>query len=188
MVPNKAKTSDDPDPRQAQLQIGNVYDVTEVRRAVRELEDVREDVIKRLHDVPCRLLAATADGWDWSAVQHLRHLVFAEELYTNRWILQNDEPFSGLGLLPDWLEGKPGYEAVGTEPTQDLEAVVSAWQKVHARTQHVLATLTEQMLRTSTKGRDFGQGDVGRVFRTLTSHDLHHIRAAEGVLADLNRS
>ena len=182
------KAADKTDPRKARLQIRNAYNVAQVRRAVRELEKVRQDVVERFRAVPFRLLNATADGWDWSAIQHLRHLVTAEELYTNRWILRNNEPFSRLGLLPDWLEGKPGYEAAGTEPTENLEAVVCAWQKVHTRTQQVLATLTEEMLRTSTKGRDFGQGDIGHVFRTLTNHDLHHIRAAEGVVAALSKS
>jgi hypothetical protein len=175
------------DPRRVHVRIGNRYEVAQVRRAVGQLEKVREQFCQHLRAAQPAHLAARTGDWQWSALQHLRHLVFAEELYTDRWILRNDEPFSPLGLLPNWLEGKPGYQAVGTNPTQHLEAVVAAWDRVHVRTQKVLLTLTEDTLRTSTKGLDFGQGDIAGVFGTLTGHDLYHIRAAEGVLADVSR-
>ena len=173
------------DGRRVRLRIADPYNVAEVRRAVGELETVREQFADRLRAVPPEHLIALTGDWQWSALEHLRHLLFAEELYTNRWILRNNEPFSRLGLLPDWLEGKREYEAVGAEPTQDLDAVLTAWQRVHQRTRQVLDTLSENVLRRSVKDLSFGQSDVAAVFGTLTGHDLYHIRLAEWVLAEV---
>lgn len=174
------------DPRRVRVRIADTHDVAEVKRGMAELVKVRGAFCERMRSVPREQLAAVAGDWHWSAIQHMRHLVFGEELSTDRWMLQSDEPYSRLGLLPDWLVGKPGYEDVGTDPTEDVEAVIAAWQRVQARTQKVLDGLTEDMLRASMEGRAFIEKDIGDVFKiALAEHDIHHIRAAEGVLAEV---
>ncbi len=173
------------DNRRVRLRIADPYDVTEVRRAVSELGIVRQKFCDRLRSAPPEHLVALTGDWQWSALEHLRHLLFAEELYTDRWIQRNTEPFSPFGLLPDWLEGKPGYEIVGTEPIHYLDAVLAAWDRVHQRTRQVLDTLSQSVLRTSVKDLSFGQSDVAAVFGTLTGHDLYHISLAEWVLSEV---
>jgi hypothetical protein len=59
----------------------------------------------------------------WSVIETLRHLVFAEDMYIHRWILQDHEPWCPLGLLPDFLIGRPGFEQVGAQLTNDLEHI-----------------------------------------------------------------
>jgi hypothetical protein len=83
-------------------------------------------------------------------------LLFAEDLYLNRWILRNDQPWNPLGLLPDFLARHPDYAAVGSQPSDDLEAILAAWQAIHAQTRAFLADLTAEKLRRDTSGVDFG--------------------------------
>jgi len=37
---------------------------------------------------------------EWSALECLRHMLFAEDLYLNRWLLRNDRPWLEQGRLP----------------------------------------------------------------------------------------
>jgi uncharacterized damage-inducible protein DinB len=147
------------------------------------LDEVRRRFYDVLRAADLETLTARPAVDKWSALEQVRHLLFAEDLYLNRWILRNDEPWNPLGLLPDFLARHPGYAAVGSQASDDLEAILAAWQAIHARTQAFLADLTPEKLRRDTSDVDFGQGTVGRVLQGMAQHDLHHIRRAEELIA-----
>jgi len=91
-------------------------------------------------------------------MEQVRHLLFAEDMYLNRWILRNDQPWNKLGLLPAFLANDPHYAEVGSQAAEGLEAILTAWQGIHAHTRAVVTTLTPEELRRSTRDVDLGKG------------------------------
>jgi uncharacterized damage-inducible protein DinB len=171
------------DPERVRLRMQDPHDPESVRVVMERLEQVRSEFRERLRATPAKLLVARPGEEKWSAIEHVRHLLFAEELYLNRWILRNDRPWSKHGLLSAFLANNPQYADVGSEPTNDLETVLAAWDDIHASTLEFLANLSSEKLRQDTSDVDFGQGTVGHILQGMAQHDLHHIRQVEAVIA-----
>ncbi|MBN1810916.1 MAG: DinB family protein [Anaerolineae bacterium] len=177
------------DPERARLKMRNLCDPESVHEVMARLEEIRAAFRQRLCATDVRLLAARPGADEWSALENVRHMLFAEDLYLNRLILQNDKPWNRLGLLPEFLQSRDGYEDVGCEPSKDLETVLAAWDAVHTDMQAFLADLTPERLQSPTRDLD-GElsGTVGGILQGLTRHDLEHIRQAEAALAALEQA
>ena len=173
------------DPERARLRMRDVFNPEEVRRVLARLDEVRAEFYTRLRATPPNVLIAHPGPERWSALEHVRHLVFAEDMYLNRWLLRNDQPWLKLGFLPPFLEGNPAFAGVGDDPIGDLETVLAAWDAIHAGMQAFVAEITPEILKRDTSDVDFGQGCVGGVLQGMAKHDLAHIRMAEAALADL---
>jgi hypothetical protein len=170
------------DPERVRLRMADRYDLDCVRGVLNRLDDLRARFIAALRAADPALLQARPQPGEWSPVEILRHLVFAEDLYTNRWLLRNDEPWCRLGQRPAFLDGQPGYEEVGSQPSGDLETILAAWAGIHARLKDFVAELSPEDLRRETHDVDFGQGTVAGILQGLAQHDLVHIRQVEAVL------
>jgi uncharacterized protein YjbI with pentapeptide repeats len=174
------------DPERLRLRMVNLYDPECVRTVLAHLDEVRAGFVAWLRATDHSLLTVRLTPDQWSVIELLRHLLFAEDLYTNRWLLHNDEPWSKLGLLPAFLADRPEFADVGSQPIEDLEAILSAWVAVHNRLMGFVASVTVEELRRDTGQMDFGQGTVGGVLQGLAQHDLAHIRQAEAVIQRLH--
>jgi hypothetical protein len=86
-------------------------------------------------------------------------------------------------MRPAFLADNPGYAEVGSQPTEDIEQLLAAWEAIHARMMAFVGTVTKEELQRDTSKLDFGQGTAGKVLQTLSSHDLEHIRQAEAAVA-----
>ena len=172
------------DPDRVSLRMKNVHDIAEVLRVIQNLNQLRATFKTRLRSLPSNVINNHPGPGRWSALEHTRHLVFAEDMYLNRWILRNHEPWIKLGFLPPFLFDNPDYADVGTEPTQDLEQVLKVWEDLHARMLSWINEAGEQDLAKDTSSITFGQKTVGDVLQTLAQHDLIHIRMAEAAIAD----
>lgn len=170
------------DPERIRLRMEDPYDPECVREMLNRLDDLRASFIAQLRGCDPSLLTARPKPEQWSALENLRHLVFAEDLYTNRWLLRNEEPWCKLGLRSGFLDGLPGYEDVGSQPTEDLEKVLAAWTAIHARLLSYVDGISPAELRRDTRGIDFGQGTVGKILQGLAAHDLEHIRQVQTFL------
>jgi hypothetical protein len=90
-------------------------------------------------------LSTRPPSGDWSAIENIRHVLYAEQHHLGRYVP------GGLGLSPLGLpQGK--YPAVtGTDPRTDLKAVFNEWERVHAavcgRVDWSLPGATDQLLR-----------------------------------------
>jgi len=168
-----------PAERQEALTLADPHDPVEMRRMIRCLDEIRTELFELLRGTSPEQREVRPGPKRWSALEHLRHLVSAEDLYINRWILRNDTPFSLLGCLPQFLRGRPGFEAVGTEPTTDIEKILGEWSRIHALTLSFVAGATRSDLERDTSDIDFGQGTVGNVLQGMATHDLHHINKIE---------
>jgi hypothetical protein len=171
------------DPERIRLRMADPYDPACVRAVLLRLSEVRARFVAFLRATDPGLLVARPASEDWSALECLRHLVFAQDLYLNRWLLRNAQPWCPLGLLPAFLAHRADFAAVGSQPTDDLDAVLAAWEALHARTWQYVANLSPEELRRDTREIDFGQGDAAHVLQGLAPHDLVHIRQAEAAVA-----
>jgi uncharacterized damage-inducible protein DinB len=171
------------DPERLRLRIRDIHDPPSVLGVMARLEQLRSRFRELLRSAAPKRLATHPSANKWSALENVRHLLFAEDLYLNRLILQNRQPLDKLGLLPAHLVRWPGFEQVGSTPSEDLETILAAWDGVHAGTQAFLSDLTPERLRG--EARDLGgePTTVGEVLQRLAQHDLHHIRSVEAVLA-----
>jgi hypothetical protein len=178
---------DQRDPERVHLRTSDIFDTQEVRHVLAHLDELRAKFYALLRATPSDQLNAHPGPDRWSALEHARHLAFAEDMYLNRWLLRNDQPWSKLGFLPPFLEGNPTFTDVGTEPTDDLETVLAAWDAIHAGMQAFIAEITPEILKRDTSDVDFGQRCVGGVLQGMAQHDLTHIRMAEAALADVTK-
>ena len=170
------------DPERARLRMADRYDPECVRQVFQRLDEVRVEFAAFLRSLDPSVLAAQPKPGEWSALECLRHLLFAEDLYVNRWLLHNDQPWQPAGLLPAFLAGQVGYAEVGSQPAASLEDVLAAWEALHRETWHYVETVTPAELHRVTRDVDFGQGDVANVLQGLAQHDLLHIRQAEAAV------
>jgi hypothetical protein len=176
------------DPERVRLRMADCFDPECVRAVLSHLGEVRSGFAAFLRDADPALLSARPDPENWSVIENLRHLIFAEDLYLNRWLLQNNEPWCKLGLRPAFLADDPRYADVGSQPCEDIETLLATWEAIHARMMAFVATVSVEELHRDTSKLDFGQGTVGRVLQTLSRHDLEHIRQAEAAVAQLSPS
>ena len=170
------------DPERPRLRMCDLFDPTEVARVMERLDTVRSAFYALLRSTPPDHLNHNSGPDAWSALEHARHLLFAEDLYLNRWILRNDQPLCPLGHLPPFLEDDPALAEVGTDPTQDLDIVLTAWDEIHADTLDVINRMTPEFLQKHTSDVDSGEGTVGGILQLMALHDLTHIRMAEAAL------
>jgi hypothetical protein len=170
------------DPVRVRLRCHDSFDPVEVLRVMDDLDQVRAGFRALLRDTSTAHLNHHCSPESWSALEHARHLLFAEDMYLNRWILRSDKPWCKLGFLPPFLENNPAYAEVGAESTEDPEVVLAAWGEIHADMRAFLTTLTPEILRKDTRGVDFGQGTIGNILQGMARHDLTHIRMAEAAL------
>ncbi len=166
-----------------QPSLSDPHDLSDVRRAIDQLDAVRQEVCNWLRSVPKRHLTRRPGPKRWSALEHVRHLLTAEETYIDLWITRNRRPLSEVGLPPSFLKDRSAYRHVGRSPCEDLERVLAAWAEAHTRTHEFLAGATAADLRRDTSDADLGQGTVGNVLKTLVDHDLDHIEKARQAVA-----
>ena len=175
------------DPERVRLRMADICDPECVRSVLNRLAEVRRAFYSLLRSTDPKLLSTRPAPDQWSIIENIRHLLFAEDMYLNRWILQNDEPWCKLGLLSDFLAGNPKFAEVGSQPTDDLETLLAAWEAIHARMMEFVAAVTPDELRRDTSQMDFGQGTVGGILQGQAQHDLEHIRQVEAALSALGR-
>jgi uncharacterized protein YjbI with pentapeptide repeats len=175
------------DPERGRLRMQDPHDPESVRTVIERLEQMRDEFREMLRATASNVLVTRPTPDRWSALENVRHLVFADDLYLNHWILRNDEPLNQVGLLPDFLANEPWCANVGSQPCDDLETVLAAWDEIHAATRKFIATVTAEKLRQDTSDIDFGQGTVGGILQGMARHDLHHIRETKAVIAQVSK-
>jgi hypothetical protein len=79
------------------------------------------------------MLARRPASNTWSAVENIRHLLFAEQGHLGRFV-PGGLGLSPMGMLNQGLQRQKKMIAtiVGTNPATDLTAVFNEWERVHA--------------------------------------------------------
>ncbi len=179
------------DPERIRLRIKNSFDPDGVKKVMRHLDEVRDGFYAFLRSTPHELLIKKPKGIDrWSALEHARHLVFAEDLYLNHRLLNNNMPYNPIGMIPDFLKSDPSFNAVGSKPTEDIEEVLSAWSGIHEEMKKYIKTITPELLKSELNMNPGSPEKVtiGYIIQMLPTHDLLHIRMAEKAIVDVKMS
>ena len=166
-----------------QPSLSDPHDLAQVKQAINELDAARGEFCAWLRSVSKQHLASRPAPKRWSAMEHVRHLLMAEETYTDLWIARNGRPLSEIGLPPSFLKDRAAYRHAGRTLCDDLEQVLAAWTDVHARTHQFLAGASPADLKQDTSDVDLGQGTVGNVLKTLVDHDVDHMAKARRAVA-----
>lgn len=178
------------DPERIRLRIKNPFDPDEVKKVMHHLDEMRDGFYSFLRSTPHERLVKKPKGIDrWSALEHVRHLVFAEDLYLNHRLLNNYIPYNPIGMIPDFLKNDPSFYEVGSKPTEDLEEVLSVWSSIHEEMKKYIMHITPELLKSEL---DINPGSpekvtVGYIIQMLPPHVLLHIRMAEKAIEEVRR-
>lgn len=91
------------------------------------LDQARRALIGRLRAAPLDALTVRPAAGDWSVLEHVRHLLYAERRHFGR-LLPKGFAWNPIGLPTG---GVPRRTGAGTASTDDLEEVLAAWDEVH---------------------------------------------------------
>ena len=104
---------------------------TKERDALVRIEEAQATLRRMLADVtPTRLRARPPSG-EWSQMEHVRHLVFAEQHHFGPYLPRGFR-WSSAGVPPPNRTGERRLTPVGSEPAATIDEVFDAWAKVHA--------------------------------------------------------
>ena len=92
------------------------------------IDDTRASLYELVRSTDAGVLAERPPSGEWSVVENVRHLLFAEQLHLGKFLPDAFE-WSRVGL-----SGRTGraYAGVGKDPTEDLEEVLKVWDAVHS--------------------------------------------------------
>lgn len=135
---------------------------------LKRIDRARARLAKFLRAQDPQALAARPPSGEWSAIENVRHLLFAEQLHFST-VLPGKVQWSRVGL-----SGRTGkaYVDVGKDATDDLEVVLKEWNRVH------------RSIRSGLKGAD----DEAR--RPLNGNLMHlnfHFDIIRSVLDEVGR-
>ena len=133
---------------------------------VRKIDEARSGLATLLGSQDAKALAKRPPSGEWSIIENVRHLLFAEQLHLGK-ILPDSFEWSRHGM-----SGRTGraYAEVGTDPTENLEEVLQEWHAVH------------RPIRKAVKG---GDAEVQKMMARNLKHLLHHIDIIKTLLGDL---
>lgn len=108
---------------------------------IKKVDAQRSSLAKLLRAQQPRALTKRPPSGEWSVIENVRHLLFAEQLHFDRF-LPGKTAWNRFGL-----SGRTGkaYADVGTEPTDDLAVVLKAWNDIHRRIRSALRDGDEEV-------------------------------------------
>lgn len=137
--------------------------IAELDRAKRRLRALLRPQDKRAHGHGT--LTKRPPSGNWSVIENVRHLLFAEQLHLGKFL---PDGFEWSRIAFSGRTGK-AYAQVGTEPTNDLEKIFKEWDRIH------------RPIRTLVKAsRD---ADVQKHLAGNLMHLNHHIATIEKLLS-----
>jgi hypothetical protein len=98
-----------------------------IPQLVARIDKKRSALARLLRSYDAKVLAKRPPSGEWSIIENVRHLLFAEQIHFGRF-LPGKVQRSRVGL-----SGRTGraYADVGTEPSTHLDEVLREWNAVH---------------------------------------------------------
>jgi uncharacterized damage-inducible protein DinB len=138
--------------------------VSDASAAFAAIDKARAKLFRLLRSKDASVLAKRPASGDWSIIENVRHLLFAEQLHLGKFLPGRIE-WNRVGL------GRKAkkYADVGKDATDDLEVVIQAWNAVH------------RPIRQAVKG---GDAEVQQVLAGNLWHLEHHTNIIKTLLDD----
>jgi hypothetical protein len=135
----------------------------EVARYVEQIDRERGRLRKMLLSKNPTLLSRRPPSGDWSIIENVRHLLWAEQRHLGRF-LPGPVQWSRVGMTG--FRGRE-FADVGTKPTANLEEVFTEWDEIHKSVRRAVKSAT---------------GDVAAALTGNHKHLLYHINIIEKLL------
>lgn len=119
-------------------------DPADLREGERQLRALWAETAVRLGSMPHGTEHRRVAG-EWSAVETLRHLVFVHDSWFRRCCLGATEPFSAIGLAPDFVPDQ-AEQGLDQAATPGLDEVLVVRERQAAELDRWLATVTDAEL------------------------------------------
>ncbi|MBI5289175.1 MAG: DinB family protein [Chloroflexi bacterium] len=138
-----------------------------VNDVVRAIDRERARLRRLLRSQTSTALAKRPPSGEWSIIENVRHLLFAEQLHLGRFL------HGGFVWSPLGLTNRTGraYVNVGARPTNNVDRVFEAWDDVH------------RSVRKAVRSAD---DDVQAALEGNLRHLTFHIRTIENLLPARN--
>jgi hypothetical protein len=102
-------------------------DQAKIAEHLADIERGRARLKRMLRGQDARVLARRPPKGDWSIVENLRHLLWAEQVHLSK-VLPGPVAWSPVGLTKFTAAR---FADVGTQPTDDVAVVFREWDRVH---------------------------------------------------------
>jgi len=99
----------------------------EIARYITEIDRERARLRKLLRGKDAKMLNRRPPNGDWSIVENVRHLLWAEQRHLGRFLPEGFE-WSRMGMTG--FRGRE-FADVGKKPTKDVEKVFEEWDEIH---------------------------------------------------------
>ena len=133
--------------------------------ALAQIEDAQAALRRMLVKVKPSRLSLRPPSGEWSPMENVRHLIFAEQHHFGEFLPRGFRR-SSAGVTPPNRTGERRLNSVGSDPATTVDEVFEAWANVHA----------------VVRARCLESGDLARKLEGNLSHVNLHIRAIERVL------
>lgn len=167
------------DPVRLELRVTDPHEPEKLVKALRRLSVRRAEVLARLAAVSPAALAARPARGRWSALEHLRHLLFADEMYLKRWIRAEHSGLHPFGLVPAFLESDDRFANVGSRQPRGLDELLAIWTPVEEELLDLATGLDRAELEADLPQRDFGTSTLGELLAGMIMHQWLHLRLAQ---------
>ena len=133
------------------------------------IEDQRRAVRAIVEGHDPSVVARRPVSGKWSALEHIRHLLFAEQAHLGRYV-PGGRQWSPLGYTPQTMRVARDLSRSAGAPQPSLTAVMAAWDELHAALAGALVTQDSPAVRAA------------------LSRNLKHLRAHVAVVQRLVRA
>ena len=103
----------------------------DVRATLARIEEAQAALHDMLRGVKPARLRERAPSGEWSPMEQVRHLVFAEQHHFGPYLVKGFR-WNSVGVPPPNRTGERRLSPVGSDPGTTLDEVFEAWTKVHA--------------------------------------------------------
>jgi len=142
---------------------------SDITRELTQIDRARSRLRKMLRARDQALLNRRTPAGDWSIVENVRHLLWAEQRHLGRFLPGRVE-WSPVGITA--FRGRE-FANVGARPSRDIEVVFAEWDRIHAS------------IRSALKAARPGSDTAAQAATALSGnhrHLLHHINIIEALL------
>ena len=103
----------------------------DIARYIADIDERRARLRKMLRGKDAKILNRRPPNGTWSIVEHVRHLLFAEQAHLGGYLPK--PPAAGFEWSPMGEGGSAGrkLKQVGSKPSRDIDAVFAEWDRIH---------------------------------------------------------